>query len=139
MARKTIKTQGDFEKRMNELREELHRAIEPIIRQEDELCIEINRLHIVKNDLTVQKQEQASRWAEIQEQPNIREEKLACLADGRRIKLQIAKTWTEISRLTMQLKLLRKSRKAEAKIYHDQMHDLIEKYPKGTLPQIAKS
>lgn len=134
--KKTIKTQGDFDKQMNSLQQELRNIMNPITQRENELRVEIAELNVKKGDLCIAQQTQKEHWAQICELKDIREEKLACLADGRKLKMELAKLWAEINKRTLELRILQQKRKAEAQPFHDKMHELIMKYPKGSLPMI---
>lgn len=136
--KKTIKTQGDFDKQMNTWQEELRNIMLPIKQREDELRVELGELSIMRGDLCIAQAEQKEHWAQICELENIREEKLACLAEGRSLKMQKAKLQGEINKRVLELRILRQKRKAEAQPYHDKMHALIVKYPKGSLPLVAR-
>lgn len=136
--KKNIKTQGDFDKQMNTWQEELRNIMVPIIQRENELRVELGELNVQKSDLCIAQQEQKEHWAQICELKDIREEKLACLALGRQLKMQLAKLYAEINKRNLELRILRCKRKTEAQPYHDKMHELIIKYPKGSLPLVAR-
>ena len=138
MAKKTIKTQGDFDKQMSQWQEELRDIMVPMKEREDKLCIELGELHSQKSDIIIQQQEQKRIWANICELKDIRDQKLECLALGRELKMRLAKVWAEINKKCVELRRIRYERKQAAQPYHDKMHELIMKYPKGSLPLIAR-
>lgn len=132
----TIKTQADFASAMNTLQEELRNVMLPLKEREGELLVELGEINVMKADLHIAQQAQREHWAEICYKEGIREEKLACLAEGRHLKTELAKIWAEVNKRTLELRLLRQKRKAASQPYHDKMHALIMKYPKGSLPMI---
>jgi len=137
MTELTIKTQGDFEQQMNTLQEELCQAMLPNIQREDELRVELGELNVQRSNICIAQLEQKEHWAQIKDLKDIRDEKLACLAKGRNLKMEIAKLYAEINKRTLEIRILRQKRKAIAQPYHDKMRVLIAKYPKGTLPLVA--
>lgn len=136
--KKTIKTQGDFDKQMNTWQEELRDIMLPIHTREDELRVELCQLHVKKTELHKQMHQQKEHWMQICEQENIREEKLACLAEGRQLKALITQVWAEIGTRKLEMSQLRQKRRQLTQPYHDKMHELIVKYPKGSLPLVAR-
>lgn len=138
MEKNTIKTQGDFDRQMNELQEELRNIMCPLKQREEDLSVVLGELSLKKTKLHIKLQEQKQYWANICEMKDIRDEKLKCLAEGRNLKMQIAHVWEEIGERTLELRKLRKKRKEVSQPFHDKMHELIVKYPKGTLPMVAK-
>ena len=136
--RRPIRIQSDFDKQMNAWQYELREIMLPIKTKEDELMVEIGKLNVKKSELTVQYEDYKEQWASICEKKDIREEKLSCLAMGRALKAIRAKTNAEIQVLVLELRQLRQKRKQLAQPFHDKMHELIVKYPKGSLPLVAR-
>lgn len=136
--RKTIKTQGDFDKAMNALQNELRGIALPLRQEEDKLKLQIGEWHVRRAEAYIALEKERTHWSEIQEKKGIREEKLNCLAEIRRLKLELSHIGGGISQCKMQLRKIQNERREASQPYHDKMHELIIKYPKGSLPMIAR-
>lgn len=136
--RKTIKTQGDFDKAMNALQNELRSIVLPMRQEEDKLKLQIGEWHVRRAEAYIELEKQRTHWSEIQEAKNIREEKLACLAEIRRLKLELSHIGGGISQCKMQLRKVQNERREASQPYHEKMHEMVMKYPKGSLPLVAR-
>lgn len=135
---KKIRTQGDFDKEMNALQNEVRNIVTPIKQREEVLQIELAELYLKKTELYIAQQQQKQYWANICEMKDMRDEKLKCLAEGRSLKIKITQLWIEINKRKLEMRTLDHKRKEEIQPFHDKMHEMIMKYPKGSLPIIAK-
>lgn len=135
---KKIKTQGDFDKEMNALQDEVRKIVTPIKQREEVLQIELAELHLKKTELYIAQHQQKQYWANICDMKDMRDEKLKCLAEGRSLKIKITQLWIEINKRKLEMRTLNHKRKEQIQPFHDKMHEMIMKYPKGSLPIIAR-
>lgn len=122
---------------MSQYQEELRNIMLPILQRQDELLLELGELNIKRDELYIANAELKDHWMQICELTGIREEKLACLAQRRSLGFDIMRVNHLINMRRLELRQLRSQRKILAQPYHDKMHELVVKYPKGTLPLVS--
>lgn len=135
--RKTIKTQSDFDRAMATLQQGLREVVAPIAESIESVRLQLAELQLVRGGVIEEMHKLKAHWQEIEQLPNIREQKLQCRKDRIENKLQMTKICNQITQTKIELRKLEMQRKQLAQPYHDKMNELIQKYPKGTLPQVA--